>query len=483
LAAAQRALELARTGEADPALVARAEGFVTKAEADLDKALQERDLAAQDERLLARLMDLRIEQLDSVGNTRREREIDADFAQAFHDYGVDLEAQDIVPALERLRDRGIDREVALALDDWGRLRRRVHGLHSDLAENTLYLAMDLDPDPERLRLREAIFESDKQALLELAAPDELPKLEPGSIWVLSATLWDSFPEERPTVYRMYDQALHLYPDDFILQSIGGNIYQRAGRTEAALGCRLVAMGLQPDRAASRRAVAESLLFLGRLTDAEGAYRAAIALDPESPDANYTLGFTQLLLGELEAALENIRRSVELAPGDLDKRADLDSLRFFLGLEPRSTLEQAIANEPPSIRVGTFLWAFLDHPDPAQRDPELVLRKLAEDASYYGQVDWGWVVEAVARVRLEDWTGALATLESRFDEPTLLLLSPNAFDFLRALVHAELGNDAAAWENYRRGMAEWERRTGGSPQAWERSDVMRWRRAAEAALGV
>ena len=58
---------------------------------------------------------------------------------------------------------------------------------------------------------------------------------------------------------------------------------------------------------------------------------------------------RLLLGDLEPALENVRRSVELDPADLDKRADLDSLRLYLGLESRSTLEQAIANMADALR--------------------------------------------------------------------------------------------------------------------------------------
>src|SRR5690606_33690624 len=135
------------------------------------------------------------------------------FTQAFHDYGVDLEGADLLPALKRIRERDIAEEVALALDDRGRVRRKVHGARSEKAENLFFLAMDLDADPERQRMRQAIADSDLPVLLELGAPGNLSKLAPGSIFVLSAALWDSFPEHKPDVYRIYDQALHLYPGD------------------------------------------------------------------------------------------------------------------------------------------------------------------------------------------------------------------------------------------------------------------------------
>ena len=61
------------------------------------------------------------------------------------------------------------------------------------------------------------------------------------------------------------------------------------------------------------------------------------------------------------------------------------------------------------------------------------------------------------------------------------MTPNAFDFLRSLIYSNLGSTEAASECYSRAMAEWNVVTAGNPDAWEKSDVMRWRREAEAAL--
>ncbi len=480
LASARRALALAQAGGADAALLERAQRFVAQAESDVGAAERERTLRAQDETLRKRLVDLRLEQIETLGNPEREREVDAAFAQAFHDYGVDLEGDDLVPALKRIRERDIAGEVALALDDWGRLRRRVLGARSEKAENLLYLAMDLDPDPDRLRLRQAIFDNDLETLLELAAPENLSKLPPGSIWVLSSSLWDRFPEHRPDVYRIYDQALYLYPGDYVLQSVGGNIYQRAGRFEAALACRAAALSLRPDVPRTLFSVAESLWSLGRLTDAEGAYRACIAADPKWADPHYNLSLVLLQLGDDAGALASISRSLELKDSS-DLYPDRLVLRFLRGLATRDDVARALATEYRPVAMATYLYPLVDHPDPAQRDPALVLATLKERGATTDLSDWAYLVETVARIRSEDWPGAAAAIEGHFRSPDVLVLTPNAFDFIRSLIYSHLGRNAEARDYYTRGMVEWNAQTGGNPAAWERSDVMRWRREAEAVL--
>jgi tetratricopeptide (TPR) repeat protein/tRNA A-37 threonylcarbamoyl transferase component Bud32 len=477
LAAARRALSLAQTEDAEPALVERAGHFFAQAEADAGAAQHERQLQAQDESLRRRLIELRLVQIESVGNTLREAEIDTAFAQAFRDYGVDLEGDDVRPALARIRERDIAAEVALALDDWGRIRRRVLGPRSEPAENLLYLAMDLDPDPDRLRLRQAIFDGDLPALLELGAPQNLHRLAPGSIFVLSATLWDRFPDHRPDVYRIYDQALRLYPDDFVLQTIGGNIYQMSGRNEAALACRTAALSLQPDDAGARNRVAESLYFLGRMTDAEGAFRACIALQPDLATPHYNLSLCLWLLGDREGALESIRRALALEDNS-EWHADLLDMRYEAGQASKQEVLAALATETRPLSYVTLLIALLNSPDPSRRDPEEVLARLRTNA---GDAEWGYIVKTLAHIRAGQWAEAQAALAGHYEAPTVVIITPIAFDFIRSLIDSHLGLHGEARECYARGMAQWTAATGGNPSAWERSDVLEWRQAAEAAL--
>ncbi len=480
LGAARRALSMAESGGADAALLERARSFVSQAEADLTAAETERGLKAQDEKLRARLVDLRIEQSTTIGNRPLEIELDGKFTQAFHDYGVDLEGDDLVPALKRIRERAIAEEVALALDDWSRVRRHVHGPKSEKVENLFLLAMDLDADTERQRMRQAIADKDLNTLLELAAPENLPKLAPGSIFVLSGALWDGFPEHRPDVFRICDQALYLYPNDFVLQSVGGKLYSDAGRVQAALMCRSSALSLRPHDAGAMFRMGESLSLVGRLTDALGAIEASVAMNSTDQNAVWILGVVQTELGDYKSALASYTRA--LALGDQpDLRADVLGTKFLLDLATRDELVAMAKDTTSPIGLLNVLYPLLDHHDPKKRDPQYVLSVIDEPGGIIHEVEWYYVLEAVARVRAEDWPGALKALEGHYFQSQLQLVTPNSFDFLRALIYAKLGNTEAANECYARGMAEWKQLTSGNPAAWEHSEVMRWRKEAEAAL--
>jgi tetratricopeptide (TPR) repeat protein len=444
-------------------------------------AERERELLAQDEALQRQLVELRLEQGATVGDPARENALDAEYARVFRDYGVDVEGTDLVPALERFRERHVAEAVALALDDWGRIRRRVHGPRSEKSENLLYLAMDLDPDPERLRMRQAIFAGDRDALLELAAPESIARLEAGSIWVLSASLWDRWTELRPDVYRMYDQAVHLHPDDYVLQSIGGQIYADAGRHEEALACRARALALRPDDPRARVKWGDALYFTGRMLEAEAFYRAMLVDHPDDAETLYSLALVRLLLGDDRESNALLERSLQLE-AHANRRTDLEVSRFFVGTVSRAEIARRVELEGVVHDFATYAYALLDHPDPAQRDPELVLRQLERRGPQLGPVAWIWTLELVARIRAGDWPGAEPLLEGRYRPGSFLFFTPNALDFMRAQVYARVGRAGEAREAYARGMAEWNERTVGDPAAWERSDVMRWRREAEAALG-
>jgi serine/threonine-protein kinase len=480
LASARRALALAEAGDADAELLARAKSFVALAESDLGAAERERKLLEQDEKLRATLVELRLQQVVQVETRKHDLDIDSSFSQAFRDYGVDLEGADLVPAMKRIRERDIAEEVALALDDWGRVRQRVHGAKSEKTENLYYLAMDLDPDPRRQKLREAIKSNDLAVLLDLASPENLPKLTPGSIWVLSAVLWESFPAHRPDVYRMCDQALRLYPGDYVLQSVGGRIYQIPNRFEDSLGCRKAALSLRPHDPDARLRMGDAFLCLGRISDAERAYAVCVEASPTSAEAHYGHGTSLVLLGDYAGALAEFSRSLEIED-DPSRRADKLNMRYYLGLASRDEILRAISIEVQSSSLATLLYGLLDHPDPKQRDPAFVLRIIAEQKTLFARADYLFVLRTVALARSEDWPGALAEFENHFVSPAELLVTPIAYEFLRSLINSKVGRKSEAQECYARAMVEWNAKTAGNEAAWQHSDVMRWRKEAEAAL--
>ena len=482
LEAAKRALALAQTGDADEATLQRARDFLTTAESAASAAEREQRLVEQDRELQETLLQLRIEQVATLGNRPAAVALDEKFTRAFQAYGVDLEGSDLVPALERIRERDNARQVALALDDWGRVRRQVHGPKSEKSENLYVLAMDLDPDPERSRLRTAIAEQDAPTLLEFASHEKLATLDPGSIFVLSTALWAFGPEHRPEVFRIFDLAVQLYPGDFVLQSVGGNLYSDVSRFEAALACRTAALSLRPNDPRARLRSSDALYFMGRTTEAEGGYRALIAQWPQNAEAHYVLGLCRSQMGDFAQALSLLERALALQDNP-DWRPDLVAAKYYAGLIGRDELVREIEQETQPEFVVTLLYPLLDHPQIARRDTAYAVQALARNAASLDTQDWAYLPRTVASIRVGDWAGAAAQLEGRYAPPTFLIINPTAMDFVRALVQAKLGNVDRARESYARGAARVEEVVGGNPDAWTNSDVARCRRESEVALGL
>jgi tetratricopeptide (TPR) repeat protein len=480
LAAARRALSIAESGAPDAALVERARNFVARAEQTLHAAERERALAQQDETLRTRLVDLRLRQISTINYPDREAALDAAFTQAFHDYGVDLEGEDVLAALERIRERKIALDVALALDDWGRLRRRVHGANSPKVENLTVLALDLDPDPLRHRMRDAIANRDLPAMLELTSPEGLKELVPGSIFVLCAAIWEGFPDRKQDVYRIFEQALQDHPGDFALQSLAASFYQEGLRFEQALLCCTAARALRPDDVETRLTCAQLQAPLGHLTQAEATLRGLLEADPTHPEGNDLEGVVQWALGDYAGGLESLSRSPAIA-SDRFLRGDLEIARYFTGAVQREAIERLADTEInyPLVLRG-YLFALLNHPDPAQRSPEFVLRLLRERAGILAEFRWPAAAEALAYMRLEDFQRAVDSFERSYKRaPTIL--TQMTFDFMRAVAYARIGREDAARQWYLVGMDQWEKETADHPEAWDHSAALHWRREAEAAL--
>jgi len=238
--------------------------------------------------------------------------------------------------------------------------------------------------------------------------------------------------------------------------------------------------LRPNDVESRIKVGESFLNLGRLPEALATLRLCTAADPLNMEANDFLGITQNLLGDRAGALASLSRTPEIA-SDQWTSADLLVAQFYNDVITREEFERHAETEYVQPILGQYLYALVDHPDPRQRDPEYVLNRIERDAVILSTLRWPGTVEIVARIRLEDWAGAIEAFEKRFKPQFLMLVTPLSYEFMRTLVYAHLGRENEARQAYRRGMLAWEDWTRDQTALWERSDAMRWRRAAEAAL--
>ncbi len=85
----------------------------------------------------------------------------------------------------------------------------------------------------------------------------------------------------------------------------------------------------------------------------------------------------------------------------------------------------------------------------------MLKFLGERGPSYTRDRWPATLQILARVRLEDWAGALAAFENEFKPQQLMLLTPMSYEFLRALIYGKLGRQVEARQAYDRGMLAWE----------------------------
>jgi len=480
LEAARRGLALTAANDVEAGLRERAAAFVQTAEATQAAAERERVLLAQDETLRQQLDELRLQQIETLGDRDKETALHARFVAAFRDYGVDLDAAEITPALERMRERHIAEQIASALDDLGRIRRNLFGQQAEEFQRLSALAMDLDPDPDRMRLRLAIRDDDLPTMLAFASPDQLGNLPAGAIWVLSAALWDRHPQHRPDVYRMYDQALFLCPDDYVLQSIGANIYRFAGRHAAALACRRAAFALQPENMQARFDLGEGLFFTGRVVDALGVYRACVSRAPGHAPSHFGLGWAHVQLGDFETAVACMQRAVDLDPQE-QYRADLVTVRYLARLTTKQELLRvAHGTGIAGVALGVAL-ALADHPDAALRDPAKAIEIVRDPAFAPDYPRAGALIECIAHVHLGEWVAAEQAL-GQFDLNTeYLLLTPGCLTFVRAVIHAGAGRDAAARECLARGLEVFADLVGADEPTWARSDLARWRDLARRAV--
>jgi tetratricopeptide (TPR) repeat protein len=290
------------------------------------------------------------------------------------------------------------------------------------------------------------------------------------------------PEHRPEVFRILDLAVQLYPGDFVLQSVGGNLYSEVGRFEAALACRTAALSLRPSDPRARLRSSDALYFMGRTTEAEGGYRALIAQWPQNAEAHYVLGLCRSQMGDFAEALSLLERALALQDNP-NWRADVVAAKYYAGHIGRDELVREIERETQPEFVVTLLYPLLDHPQLARRDTAYAVEALARNAASLDTQDWAYLPRTVASIRVGDWAGAAAQLEGRYASPTFLIINPTSMDFVRALVQAKLGQVDRARESYARGAARVEEIVGGNPSAWANSDVARWRRECEDALGL
>jgi tetratricopeptide (TPR) repeat protein len=394
LVAARKAEELARASGAS--------GELRQQAADLGAELEQEAAAAdRDRRLLARVLDVRGPR-EGPKYVRGEKdtmmelaELSADeqFASAFRDWGLDVDATGVAEAAARLKGRppAVVTEVVVALDEWASERRRQGAAPAKwqrLAD--LAAALDDQPGSRRRELRAVLTRGnlpleralgevsraflplpaltgvvpwpDRKRLRRLAEETDATK-EP-VLGLLTLTRALQLGGDDAVAERLLREAVRARPAEVVLHDALGKLLKQQWppRWAEAVECYAAARALRPELGEAlalalemagrreeglplcQRLVAEkpdnprlhfqhgnALSSQGKHQEAEAAYRAAIRLKPDYSEAHNNLGaILNDRLGRSQEAEAAFREAIRLKKDDSDAYSNLGNALYAQG---------------------------------------------------------------------------------------------------------------------------------------------------------
>jgi tetratricopeptide (TPR) repeat protein len=286
----------------------RAEAAVAGGEAD----------AATAERVRQRLKDLQfIDRLEQIRLEDRETHADyikrdRDYAQAFRNYGVDVEELGVGALIERLKSRpALAVPVAAALDEWVSLVVCLPG-----RERLAAVAHGIDPEPMRDRLRGAWGRPSaerRDVLRRLADSIDVRAQHPATLDSLAHSLKQvELPDHAIQILR---EAQSVYPGDYLFNAELANALYKQKDIEGAIRFYTVAASLRPNSFWRHFYLARALRQHGKLDEAVPVYRKAADINPREESEG--LGWAFLAQGKLDEAVAAFRKVIELNPESVD----------------------------------------------------------------------------------------------------------------------------------------------------------------------
>jgi tetratricopeptide (TPR) repeat protein len=326
---------------------------------------------------------------------------DRKYAQAFREFGIDLDALPLAAAVDRIKSRrSILPAVITAIDDWVTVRNLSQG-GSDV-RRLVDVVNVVDPDPWRQSLRTALASKDWAVVHRLAESAEFDRQPAATFYVLSAALHGT--GQLLLEIDVLRRAQWKYPGDFwISRRLGATLIwnKHLDRVEEGIGYIRAAVALRPESSDAMISLGTSHHFQGRIDEAEACYRKAVELNPKYAKARYGLGFALSRQGKLDEAIASYRKAIELDP---KYAAAHDALG--IALHGQGKLDEAIVSfrkdvelDPKNAgkhdRLGSFLArqgkvdeAIAFHKKAIELDPKLVAAhtNLGNALSRQGKVD-------------------------------------------------------------------------------------------------
>ncbi|MFI5460715.1 MAG: tetratricopeptide repeat protein, partial [Isosphaerales bacterium] len=304
--------------------------------------------AENDQKLLARLVDIRSAKADDPDGSTT----DAAYDDAFREAGIDVASLPPAEAGAKIRDRPTAVRVflAAALDDWAAVRRSLRGDKAG-ARRLTEAARLADPDPWRNRLREVLQSSASPERLsnlkDLAKSARMEELPAVSLFLLGATLLNmGDPTGAGAVLR---EGQRLYPGDVWLNYTLVECLERLSRREEAIRYYMAARSLRPETA---HRLAHALEAKGETDQAIALFKDLVRLRPKEgahlgclAGALQSRGRTQEAKAILDAMIAHYRAALRFKEG-------FPNAHFYLGnaLKHQGNLDEAIAELRTALRL-------------------------------------------------------------------------------------------------------------------------------------
>jgi tetratricopeptide (TPR) repeat protein len=287
----------------------RAEGILGGAGAGGDLRRQAAELI-RDFKMAQRLQEARLKGTGVKDGHFDFEAIDAAYAAAFREYGLDVDGLDAAAAAEQIHSRAIYPQLLVALDRWALIRKNLK--RPDWGRR-LAVARLADPNPWRNRLRDALEGKDPRALEEAIAAGVADNWLVSTVELLGVLAEGTSSHGRVAVALARAQQRH--PGDFwINESLGLFLMSaRPPRPREAVRYFTVAVALRPQSPGAHYNLGIALKDQGRLDEAIAAYRAAIRLEKNDPQVHYRLGNALGRKGEFNEAIAAYRAAIRVKP--------------------------------------------------------------------------------------------------------------------------------------------------------------------------
>jgi tetratricopeptide (TPR) repeat protein len=369
---------------------------------------------------------------------------DAIYAQAFRNYGIDVETLDPKAAGELIRVRAIRRELTAGLDHW--VDQRMRHRSSDRAswKRLIAVARAADPDEWRNRLRDALEQGDRVTPNKLAESARVEDLPVQTLELLLPHL------DKRHQLPLLRGAQRQHPDDYWInfKLAYGLDYEPPPIQDQNEAIRFytAAIACRPRNAPAHYYLAHVLDQRGRIDEAIAEYEKAIELNPDFNWPRAGLCAVYFKQGKPDLAIAECQRAINRNPNDAKPHDLLGQALSLCGRTGQAIreYETAVALEPNVAEFENNLaWMLVTCPETGLRNPSRAVELARSAVDRAKDTPGYWNTLGVSLYRIGDWQGAISALEK-----SIALQSYTSFDgYFLAMAQAQLGQRDAARRQY------------------------------------